>query len=137
MRRRRLRLKKDLAPFDWHWALLPHPFFRFPFFKDPKSILGYLGTRHVAIFSYDIESFDSKTTRSEEVVKSVMANIEAKGKGIILMHDFNQATAKALPSILDELTAKGFKVVQMVPKSPASTIAKHDTSVAEEVRQKR
>jgi len=130
-------LKKDLAPFDWHWALLPHPFFRFPFFKDPKSILGYLGTRHVGIFSYDVESFDSKTTRSEEVVKSVMANIEAKGKGIILMHDFNQATAKALPSILDELTAKGFKVVQTVPKSPASTIAKHDTSVAEEVRQKR
>ena len=36
--------------------------------------------------------------KPEEVVKSVMTKLEKKGKGIILMHDFQQATATAMPN---------------------------------------
>jgi peptidoglycan/xylan/chitin deacetylase (PgdA/CDA1 family)/uncharacterized caspase-like protein len=114
----------------------PAPFFRFPYLKDPKNIVEYLGTRNIAIFSLDLDSYDFKMQTPEEVVNSVMTRLDRKGKGIVLMHDFQQATAKALPTILDGLTARGFKVVHMVSKSSARTIAKYDASVTEEARQK-
>ena len=114
----------------------PAPFFRFPYFKDPNSIVAYLGTRNVAIFSYDVDSYDFKMQKPEDLVNSVMAKLDGKGKGIVLMHDFNPVTAKAVPTILKELSAKGFKVVHMIPKSTARTIAKYDASVANEVNRK-
>src|SRR3984893_5331088 len=33
------------------------PFFRFPFLQDPKDLVAYLGSRNVAIFSHDLDSF--------------------------------------------------------------------------------
>jgi|SRR5215467_2593803 len=114
----------------------PALFFRFPYLKDPQSIVNYLGTSNIAIFSLDVDSFDFKMRTPEDVVNSVMTKLDRKGKGIILMHDFQQATAKAVPTILRELSAKGFKVVHVVPKSAARTIAKYDASVANEVNQK-
>ena len=78
----------------------PAPFFRFPFLKDPKDQLDYLGTRNIAVFSHDLDSFDFKMRKPEDVIKSVMTKLERKGKGIILMHDFQQATAKAMPDLL-------------------------------------
>ena len=114
----------------------PAPFFRFPYLKDPQSIRNYLGTRNIAIFSHDVDSFDFKMQTPEGVVNSVMTKLDRKGKGIVLMHDFQQATAKAMPTILNELSAKGYKVVHMVPKSAARTIAKYDAAVANEVTRK-
>ena len=89
-------IEKGLSAVALALGTPPAPFFRFPFLKDPKDQLAYLGTRNVAIFSHDLDSFDFKMRKPEEVVKSVMAKLDKKGKGIILMHDFQQATAKAL-----------------------------------------
>ena len=36
--------------------------------------------------------------------------------GIILMHDFKRHTAEALPELIQQLKAGGYKVVHMVPK---------------------
>ena len=66
----------------------PQPFFRFPYLQDPKEAVAYLGSRNIAIFSHDLDSFDFKIHKPEDVVKSVMTKLERKGKGIILMHDF-------------------------------------------------
>jgi peptidoglycan/xylan/chitin deacetylase (PgdA/CDA1 family) len=112
----------------------PAPFFRFPFLKDPKEALDYLGTRNIAVFSHDLDSFDFKLRKPEDVVKSVMTKLERKGKGIILMHDFQQATAKALPTILAELKAKGYKVVHMRAKTPLETIAQWDEVARGEIK---
>ena len=71
----------------------PAPFFRFPFLQDPHEAVAYLGTRNIAIFSHDLDSFDFKIRKADEVVKSVMTKLEKKGKGIILMHDFQHATS--------------------------------------------
>ena len=112
----------------------PAPFFRFPYLKDPKEALDYLGTRNVAIFSHDLDSFDFKMRKPEDVVKSVMTKLEKKGKGIILMHDFQQATAKAVPLILTELKANGYKVVHMRAKTPLATIAQWDEAAKAEIK---
>jgi len=112
----------------------PAPFFRFPFLQDPKDHLAYLGTRNIAIFSHDLDSFDFKMRKPEDVVKSVMTKLERKGKGIILMHDFQQATAKAVPDLLNELKAKGYKVVHMKPKTTLATLAQWDEAAKGEVK---
>ena len=112
----------------------PAPFFRFPYLKDPKEAVDYLGTRNIAVFSHDLDSFDFKMRKPEDVVKSVMSKLEKKGKGIILMHDFQQATAKAVPAILAELKAKGYKVVHMRAKTPLATLPQWDEAAKGEIK---
>jgi peptidoglycan/xylan/chitin deacetylase (PgdA/CDA1 family) len=112
----------------------PAPFFRFPYLKDPKEAVEYLGTRNIAIFSHDLDSFDFKMHKPEDVVKSVMTKLERKGKGIILMHDFQQATAKAVPTILSELKANGYKVVHMRAKTAVATLPQWDEAAKAEIK---
>jgi peptidoglycan/xylan/chitin deacetylase (PgdA/CDA1 family) len=94
------------------------PFFRFPALRNPPEMVKYLGERNVGIFSTDMDSFDFKMRKPEQVIKSVMAKLEKHGKGIILMHDFQQATAHAAPELLKQLKAGGYKVVQVTGKTP-------------------
>jgi peptidoglycan-N-acetylglucosamine deacetylase len=111
----------------------PAPFFRFPFLKD-KDHLAYLGTRNIGVFSHDLDSFDFKMRTPEQVVSSVMSKLEKKGKGIILMHDFQQATANAMPALLNELKAKGYKLVHMKAKAPLPTLAQWDEAAKNEIK---
>jgi peptidoglycan/xylan/chitin deacetylase (PgdA/CDA1 family) len=61
------------------------PFFRFPALQHPPELVTYLGTRNVAIFSADFDSFDFKLHKPEQVIKSVMDKLAKNGKGIILI----------------------------------------------------
>ena len=105
------------------------PFFRFPDLQHPPQLLSYLGERNVAIFSTDINSRDFKMHKPDQVIKSVMSQLEKHGKGIILMHDFQRNTAEALPELLRHLKAGGYKVVHMVPRGQLTTIPKYDEMV--------
>ena len=105
------------------------PFFRFPDLQHPPACSSYLGERNIATFSTDIDSFDFKLHKPEQVIKSVMTKLEKHGKGIILMHDFQQATAEAMPELLRQLKAGGYKVVHMVPRQPVTTLPKYDEMV--------
>ena len=102
------------------------PFFRFPDLQQPPDLLTYLGSRNISTFSTDLDSFDFKLRRPELVVKSVMTKLEKRGKGIVLMHDFQHNTAEAMPELLRQLKAAGFKIVHMVPKAPVTTLPKYD-----------
>ena len=93
------------------------PFFRFPALRHPPELVTYLGERNIAIFSTDMDSFDFKMRKPEQVVKSVMAKLQKHGKGIVLMHDFQQATSQAVPQLLAQLKAGGYKIVHMKPRS--------------------
>ena len=108
-----------------HWALegVPSaPFFRFPDLKHPPEMVTYLGERNIAIFSTDIDSRDFKMHKPDQVIKSVMSQLDKRGKGIILMHDFHQNTAEALPELLRQLKAGGYKVLHMVPRKQLTTV---------------
>jgi len=118
-----------------HWALegTPHaPFFRFPDLRHPPEMVTYLGTRNMAIFSCDMDSFDFKMRRPEQVVQSVMSKLQKHGKGIVLMHDFQHATAEAIPTLLAQLKANGYHIVHMVPKDSATTLAEYNAMIPKE-----
>ena len=105
------------------------PFFRFPDLQQPPDLIAYLGTRNIATFSTDIDSFDFKIHKPDDVIKSVLTKLQKNGKGIVLMHDFQKGTAEALPQLLAQLKANGYKLVHMVPNAPVTTIAKYDDMV--------
>jgi peptidoglycan/xylan/chitin deacetylase (PgdA/CDA1 family) len=94
------------------------PFVRFPALRHPPELLKYVGERNIGVFSTDLDSFDFKMRKPDQVIASVMKKLEKHGKGIVLMHDFQQATAHAAPELLKRLKDGGYKVVQVVGKTP-------------------
>jgi peptidoglycan/xylan/chitin deacetylase (PgdA/CDA1 family) len=105
------------------------PFFRFPDLQQPPELMTYLGTRNIATFSTDIDTFDFKLHKPDDVIKSALTKLAKNGKGIVLMHDFQHGTAEAMPELLRQLKANGYKLVHMVPKQPVTTLAKYDDMV--------
>ena len=108
------------------------PFFRFPALQHPPQLMSYLAERNIGVFSTDIDSRDFKLHKPEDVIKSVMSQLEKHGKGIILMHDFKHHTAEAMPELIRQLKAGGYKVVHMVPKGEVTTVPKYDEMLAHE-----
>jgi hypothetical protein len=108
------------------------PFFRFPDLQQPPELVTYLGTRNIATFSTDIDSFDFKLHRPQQVIDSVMSKLKKRGKGILLMHDFQRATGEAMPELLRRLRAGGYRIVHIVPAHPATTLAKYDDMVRQQ-----
>ena len=94
--------------------------------------MSYLAERNIAVFSTDIDSRDFKMHKPEDVIKSVMSQLEKHSKGIILMHDLHRNTAEALPELIRQLKAGGYKVVHMVPKGEVTTVPKYDEMLAHE-----
>jgi 3-dehydroquinate dehydratase len=81
------------------------------------------------MFSADLDSFDFKARKPEQVINTIMAKLKKFGKGIVLMHDFQHVTAEALPELLKQLKAEGYKVVHMRAKDQVKTLAQYDEMV--------
>ena len=101
------------------------PFFRYPFLSESEFAIAYLKNRNVAQFAIDVDSFDWRTRNPDNVVARVMAGLERRGKGIVLMHDIHASTAGATPLLLKALKDKGFRVVHVIAKTPLSTMAEY------------
>jgi len=112
----------------------PSPFFRFPELQHGPAAMTYLGTRNIAIFSCDLDSFDFRAKDAAQIVTTVMTKLDKQGKGIILMHDFQKHTAEALPNLLQRLKTGGYQVVQMRAKTPLQTLPEYDEAVLKELK---
>lgn len=110
------------------------PFFRFPYLRHSPETLKYLADRNVAVFSTDIDSFDFKGGKPDALVKRIMAGLEKRGKGIILMHDIQPHTAAAMPELLKQLKAGGYKIVQMTAKAPIQTLPEYDELINKDMQ---
>jgi peptidoglycan/xylan/chitin deacetylase (PgdA/CDA1 family) len=119
------------------WALggvSPSPFFRFPALQHPPEMVTYLGERNIAMFSCDLDSFDFKASKAQQVIDVTMRKLDKLGKGIILMHDFHKHTAEALPELLKRLKAGGYKVVAMKAKAPVQTLPQYDEELLKDAK---
>ena len=127
-------IEKGFSAVKWALGTDPAPFFRFPELQHNPAMVTYLGTRNVAMFSCDLDSFDYKhDSTPEKIVNNVMTKLGKLGKGIILMHDFQKHTAEALPTLLRQLKAGGYKVVQMKAKTTFQTLPEYDEAFAKEM----
>jgi peptidoglycan/xylan/chitin deacetylase (PgdA/CDA1 family) len=112
----------------------PAPFFRFPQLQNNPAAVTYLGTRNVAMFSCDLDSFDFKAANAEQIINTVMTKLDKRGKGIILMHDFQKHTAEAMPTLLQRLKAGGYKIVQMKAKTTLQTLPDYDAAMMKDLK---
>jgi peptidoglycan/xylan/chitin deacetylase (PgdA/CDA1 family) len=127
-------IEKGISAVRWAVGGPTAPYFRFPALRQPQELVDYLGKRNIAIFSTDMDSFDFKMRKPEQVRQAVLAKLKKHGKGIVLMHDFQHATAEAAMDLLNDLKANGYKVVFMKPKFPVTTIASYDEQVLKLVK---
>ena len=127
-------IEKGISAVRWAVGGPTAPFFRFPALRQPQELIDYLGKRNIAIFSTDLNSFDFKMRKPEQVRQSVMAKLKKHGKGIVLLHDFQHATGDGAMELLSDLKAGGYKVVFMKPKFPVTTIASYDEAILKQVK---
>jgi hypothetical protein len=109
------------------------PFFRFPFLSDSKQLLHYLGDRDMAVFSIDVDAVDYRAKTPDRVLANIFRDLEPRRKGILLFHDIQPATAAALPELLRQLKARGYRVVHLKPRAQVQTLAAHDAAIDQEI----
>ncbi len=104
------------------------PFFRIPGLLRQDSVEQYLEQHGYATWSLDFLADDWTHINAKEITRRALQRIEARGRGILLLHDIQPATALALPTILAELKARGYKIVQVVPATAdrPATVAESD-----------
>lgn len=128
-------VEKGISAVKWALGTNPSPFFRFPQLQHNPAIVSYFGTRHVAMFSTDIDSFDfRKGATPEKIIETVMTRLDKLGKGIILMHDFQKHTGEAMPALLARLKAGGYKVVQMKAKTTLQSLPEYDEALMKDMK---
>jgi peptidoglycan/xylan/chitin deacetylase (PgdA/CDA1 family) len=104
------------------------PFFRFPGFGHTAELDDYLASRGLMAWGADAPADDWKKISAEEIVRRAMRRLQARGKGILLLHDIHQRTVEALPMLIKELKENGFRIVHVVPSSEElpATVASAD-----------
>lgn len=94
------------------------PFFRIPGFGRTDVVESELAARSLVVFSTDTVADDwHRHISPSQIIARAMSRLEAKGKGMLLLHDIHPWTVAALPGLLKALKDKGFRIVQVVPSA--------------------
>jgi peptidoglycan-N-acetylglucosamine deacetylase len=97
----------------------PGPFFRIPGLARGDNVEAYLTAHQLMTWSADLVADDwLHRIRPSEIIRRALERLEARGKGILLLHDIHPATVLALPGLLKELKQRGYHIVQVVPAGP-------------------
>jgi peptidoglycan/xylan/chitin deacetylase (PgdA/CDA1 family) len=131
----KLEIELGIAAVKWAAGDRPiAPFFRAPVLKHPPEVVTYLGERNIGIFSTDLDSFDFTMRTADRVIAAVTKKLEKHGKGIVLMHDFQKHTAEALPELLKQLKAGGYKIVHMTAKGSLASLPEYDEMLQKQAK---
>jgi peptidoglycan/xylan/chitin deacetylase (PgdA/CDA1 family) len=94
------------------------PFFRIPGFGRTDVVESELAARSLVVFSTDTVADDwFRHISPSQIIARAMSRLEAKGKGMLLLHDIHPWTVAALPGLLKALKDKGFHIVEVVPSA--------------------
>ena len=94
------------------------PFFRVPGLRRGEVMEDYLVSKGIQSWSADFPADDWLHISSDQVYSRAISRIEAKGRGILLLHDIQARTVAALPRILQTPKARGYRIVHVVPATP-------------------
>ena len=98
------------------------PFFRIPGLARSDVIEEELAARSLVVFSADLVADDwHRRIKPADIVRRAMSRLQARGKGILLLHDIHAATLAALPELFKKLKEEGFHIVHVMP-APADRI---------------
>lgn len=94
------------------------PFMRIPGLLRARDVEDYLASKGIQVWSADFPADDWRHISADRVYELAISRIEAKGKGILLLHDIQGRTVAALPRILRTLKERGYHIVHVVPATP-------------------
>src|SRR3979409_1294649 len=95
------------------------PFYRNPGLLRAEEVDEYLASLGIQIWSADFLADDWRHISSSRVYELAIKRLEEEGKGILLLHDIQPRTVRALQRRLQELKARGYRIVHVVPAKPA------------------
>jgi peptidoglycan-N-acetylglucosamine deacetylase len=90
------------------------PFLRIPGLARADALEQYLASQDIQVWSADFPADDWRHISPSRVYDLAINRLEAKGKGILLLHDIQARTVTALPKILQEIKARGYRIVHVV-----------------------
>ena len=96
----------------------PAPFVRMPGLRTSDGIEEFARAKGLQVWSADFPADDWRDVSANRVYELAIKRLEAKGKGILLLHDIQPRTVAALPRILHELKVRGYRIVHVVPAGP-------------------
>lgn len=96
------------------------PFFRYPGFAATRPLDAHLIETRVAVFGADFWGSDWNRSTPEALLKLSLERIEARGRGIFLLHDTHDYTAAMVAPLLRELKTRGYRIVHVVPAKEKS-----------------
>ena len=96
----------------------PAPFLRIPGLRTNDGIEEFAVSKGLQVWSADFPADDWRNVSAARVYELAIKRLEAKGKGILLLHDIQPRTVAALPRILHELKVRGYRIVHVVPATP-------------------
>jgi len=106
-------LKRARAAYKSAFGVEP-PAYRFPFLEETPALVDALKQANITVASIDLGINDWIPEDTNAILAQRLSeNLDKAGSGIILMHDANGPTAKALPTLLQVLKDKGYKVVHL------------------------
>jgi peptidoglycan/xylan/chitin deacetylase (PgdA/CDA1 family) len=91
------------------------PFFRVPGLGRTAQVEKFARSRSLIVWSADTVADDWTPISSGQVLRRALSRLEARGKGILLLHDIQPRTVLMLPSLLAELKRRHFRIVHVVP----------------------
>ena len=83
--------------------------FRFPYGADNDEGLKLVSSRQLQTVMWNIDSMDWADPVPDSIVQRVLKEIDEEKRGIVLFHDIHERTVKALPKILERLSADGYR----------------------------
>ena len=93
------------------------PFFRVPGLLRSPTVERYLADKTLMTWSADFPADDWLRISNKDITARALRRIEARGRGMLLLHDIKPTTAAALPTILQELKKRGYRIVHVAPAS--------------------
>ena len=96
----------------------PAPFVRIPGLRRNDGLEDFARSKGLQVWSADFPANDWRHISADRVYDLAIQRLEAKGKGILLLHDIQPRTVAALPRILNEMKARGYRIVHVVPPTP-------------------
>ncbi|MGV3581839.1 MAG: polysaccharide deacetylase family protein [Methylophilus sp.] len=85
------------------------PLFRFPYGAKNAEAKALLKEANLRSIMWNMDSLDWADPVPSSIADRVLKSVEKEKRGIILFHDIHDRAVKALPTILDKLTAEGYR----------------------------
>jgi peptidoglycan/xylan/chitin deacetylase (PgdA/CDA1 family) len=87
---------------------------RFPFLEETPAMRAALRERGLTVMSIDAGAEDWLPEQTPQMLADkLLGQLAKSGGGIVLLHDAQDQTARAMPFLLSTLKAKGYRVVHV------------------------